>query len=615
MRCGGWIGFVGGLAAVMVFSGCGKETVSSKKAPPVVTKTGPSTVLLVTIDTLRADRVGCYGRSEAGTATIDDLAGEGVRFESAHTTAPLTLPAHSSILTGRTLPAHGVFNNGTFALPAAVPTLAESLQRANYATGAFVSSLVLARRYGLTRGFQTYDDDVPRLKEHKGLALHYEERAGQETAAAALKWLASQKGPAMVWVHFWEPHAPYVPPREFQNRFSDPYQGEVAAVDAALATLLGGIRGQNRGGNLLVVVVADHGEGLGDHGEPAHGVFLYRETMQVPLVIWGPALGIPAGVIEEPVSVADIAPTILDLLGLPPLNGADGLSLAPVLTGQGPLPARPGVFAESHLPRLEFNWSGLRALVGKKNKYIEAPVPELFDLEKDPHEEKNLAASRSDDVAAAQNTLMEEVRRAAASAPSGQAGQAISAEELERLQALGYAASGRRVESGKLVNPQGIDPKTKPAFIEKHDRAVTLTAGGKPEEAIEIFSGLLAEDPRNPSLLFQLGQAQILARRFQPAVATYSRLVSLDPKFGMAWYRLGVLLDNARDFPAAETAYRRAIDADPFALEPRKALASLQIQLGKTKEARENLEKILTLDPADHTSARELEKLSGKPGK
>lgn len=605
MRRVRWIASMAGLGLALLFSACGP----GKKAAPPAAKTGPSTVVVVTIDTLRADRVGCYGYEDAGTRMMDTLAEEGARFEAAQTTAPLTLPAHASILTGRTLPAHGVFNNGTFALPAGLPTLAEALEKARYATGAFVSSPVLARRYGLARGFAAYDDDIPRPERHAGLVVHYDERSGQQTAQAALKWLSAQKGPALAWVHLWEPHIPYAPPAEFKGRFSDPYQGEVAAADAALSALVSGVRAQGRDGNLLIVVVSDHGEGLGDHGEPTHGVFLYRETMQVPMLIWGPAHGIQPAVIEGPVSVADIAPTILDLLGLPPLDGADGLSLAPALTGKGKLAARPGVFAESHLPRLEFNWSGLRAFVGKDDKFIEAPMAELYDLHDDPKETRNLAAQRARETEAARAALLGELNRAEASAPTEQAGHAVSGQELERLAALGYAATGRRTESGPLVDPKKTDPKTRPGVIEQHDRAIGMISSGRPEEAIGILMSLAQEDPRNPSVLFQLGQAQILARRFQPALATFSRLVSLDPKFGLAWYRLGALLDNAGDFAAAETAYHRSIEADPFALEPRKALASLQLQLGKSKEARATLEQILTLDPADQSAARQLSKL------
>ncbi len=582
------------LAAALAAAGCAGGEGGARP------RTGPPTVLLVTVDTLRADRVGCYGRRDAGTPAIDALASDGVRFDAAQTTAPLTLPAHSSLLAGRTLPAHGVYDNGTFSLPPGIPVLAEAFEKAGWATGAFVSSPVLARRYGLSRGFVRYDDEIRKEQGQSGIVMFYDERPAAETVARALAWLNEQGDkPALLWVHLWEPHAPYAPPPAFAAAHpGDPYQGEVAAADAALAALVAGIEVAGRRGRLLVALAADHGEGLGDHGEQTHGVFLYRQTMQIPLVVSGPAWGVRSDtVVSEPVSLADVAPTLLELVGLPPLPGADGYSLAPVLTGKGTLPARPGVLAESHLPQLEFGWSGLRAIVRGDEKLIDAPHPELFDLAGDPGEATNLAESRAAETAAMREAATDLLRRARAGALEGGSAHSATSEELAQLQALGYAGSGRRAAGGRLIDPDAPDPKDRIGFLALHDRATELARTGRQGEAIALFEELERMEPRNPSLLFQHGQALIVTGRHDEAIAAFSRAVAVDPQFGMAWYRLGQLLDNRRDVAGAETAYRRAIEADPVALDPRKALAGLYASRGRFAEAADLLDEVLALDP------------------
>lgn len=596
------------LAVLLAATGCsgsggGSEAVTSRPELDV------PTVVVVTIDTLRADRLGCYGRAQAGTPAVDRLAAEGALLTRAQTTSPLTLPAHTSILTGRSLPAHGVINNGTFALPSGVPTLPEAFHEAGYATGAFLSSPVLARRYGLARGFDEYDDRIPRLRGKSGLVVHYPERSAVKTVARAVEWLMDQgTRPAFVWVHLWEPHAPYRPPAPFAERFGeDRYQGEVAAADAGLARLLEGIRTAGRGEKLLVAVTADHGEGLGAHGEPTHGVFLYQETMHVPLVIHGPAFGIEPRRIDAPASLADLAPTLLEVTGLGPLSGADGVSLAPLLAG-GDAPPR-AVFAESHLSQLEFGWSGLRAVVEGDTKMIQAPRPELYDLDQDPGEQQDLARAEPRRVEELTGVLDELVRRAAASAPDASSARSASEEDLEVLRSLGYAASGRGGAGRKLVEPDAVDPKDRAEFIKRHDEAVAMMRTGKLPEAIETLRQLAGQDPDNPSVLLQLGQAQIMAQRFDDALATFHRAVEVDPEFALAWYRLGQLEGHRKNYAGEEAAYRQAIAKDPFNIEARKALAGVLAQQKKIQAAIDTLEQARDLDPADPAIRAELEKL------
>lgn len=601
--------------AVIAAAGCGGgEGEGDRAAAPAEVIDAP-TVLLVTIDTLRADRVGAYGKENAGTPTLDALAEAGALFENAQATSPVTLPSHASVLTGRSLPAHGVFNNGTFALPEGVPTLATRLADAGYDTAAFVSAPVLAERYGLDAGFRHYDDEIPKPPPTRtGVVVHYEERSGQETARRALAWLAARgTAPAFVWVHIWEPHAPYIPPPEFAERFpNDRYQGEVAAADAAVARLLREIRAMGRGDQLLTIVTADHGEGLGEHGEPTHGIYLYQGTMRVPLVFHGPHYGIAERRIVEPASLSDIAPTVIEMLGVQPLPSIDGLSLAGAVRGDGVMPERRGVFAESHLPRLEFGWSGLRAMVTNDLvKIIEAPRPELYRLDEDPKEADDLAAENPERVEALRGALSFLLGSAEEHAEDLSSERAISEEELAQLRSLGYAASGRVSlgEDDDLVDDDLVDPKDRAEFIERYDEAIAMTTRGEPANALPLFERLGEIEPDNPSLLFHWGQAQIAAGRHDAAQETYRKLTKVDPSFGQAWYRLGQLLDAKGEHEGALAAYTRASQLDRFNVEPRKARASLLAQLGRVREAIEVLEEAKEIAPRDRAIQGELDKL------
>jgi arylsulfatase A-like enzyme len=571
------------------------------------------TVLLITVDTLRADRVGCYGREDAGTPRMDAAAARGALFEAAQTTAPLTLPGHASILTGRSVPAHGVLNNGTYALPEEIPTLAEAAQRAGFETGAFVSAQVVARRYGLDRGFELYDDHVPKpdMKDG-GMVVHYAERSGTETVARALTWIQSRGAdPVLAWVHLWEPHAPYEPPEPFASRFpQDDYQGEVAAVDAAIGELLDGVRRLGRSERLLTVITSDHGEGLGDHGEPTHGVFLYREVLRVPLIVEGPAWGIAPGRHEEPVSVADIAPTLVELLGLEALAGADGASLAPLLTAEGPAPERAGVFAESHLPRLEYGWSGLRAWVDREHKLVDAPRPELYVRDEDPAELNDVASRAPQVVAATRDRLEEALARGRAAAPEGSAAERdVNEEDLAQLRALGYVASGHAVGEGPLVDPGAADPKDRVHALAKFDEAVTMIRTSRAAEAIGILEELLEDDPDSPAILQQLGQAQIFADRRKAAERTFERLVEVAPEFDLAWFRLGQLRGAHGDLQGEKKAYERAIELNPHRVRTYKALAGVLIDQRKLRRAIDVLERARRIDPTDPGIRRDLERL------
>jgi arylsulfatase A-like enzyme len=577
------------------------------------------TVVMISVDTLRADRLGCYGKAEAGTPSLDRLAVSGARFTRAESAAVLTLPAHTSLLSGRTLPAHRVFNNGTFQVPASVPLVSESFRRAGYATGAFVSSPVLAQRYGLSRGFDRYDDQIARPSgAQKGLVVHYDERSGRETVTRALAWVEGLGSkPAFLWIHLWEPHAPYTPPSEFSARADgDRYQGEVAAADHAIGRLIDGLGTLGRRQRLLVSVTADHGEGLGDHHEPTHGLFLYRETMGIPWIIQGSDFAIQPRVIETPASIADIAPTVLELAGLPALTGADGVSFASLLRGQGAAPERAGVTGESHLPQIEFGWSGLRALVSPQGqRLIDSPAPELYDEASDPAAARDLAATRRSEVSALQRQLEALVAAASARAPSEDTAAAIDPEELARLQALGYAGTAQRRSDTPLIDRRGVHPRTRAEFVQKFDLASARTRENRHAEALALYAELERIEPTNPGLLLQHGQALILSERFELAEKKLRQALKVSPDYGLAWYRLGQLLDHTKRYEDAEAAYRQGIHVEPMLLDLRKALVGLLLDRGRSGEAIVELETLKELDPHDPAVTRDLERIWAKSKK
>jgi arylsulfatase A-like enzyme/tetratricopeptide (TPR) repeat protein len=444
-------------------------------------------VLLVTIDTLRADRLGCYGHAGAATPHLDGLAARGARFETAVAHAPLTTPSHASILTGLTPPRHGVRDNGR-ALVGGVPTLAEAFRAAGYATGAFVSAFPLDRRFGLDRGFDRYDDRLPHGDDPRRAS--YVERPGPATTAAALAWIDGQPAgrPWFVWVHYFEPHSPYDPPEPFRARLTGrPYDGEVAAVDAEVGALVERAQRRSPGRPPIVLVTGDHGESLGEHGEETHGVFVYDATLRVPLILAGP--GVPVVVVSGGAARGvDVAPTLMDLAGLLPPATIDGRSLRPALAG-GTVPDEPA-YGESLFTHLNLGWAPLRAWRRGRFKLVDAPRPELYDLSADPREAHDVAAAHPEVV----DTLRRELGAALAAAERTKTSPGPTTpypdrDTAARLAALGYLGAGGAAGAGT----SGRDPKDGIALVNRLERAIAA-ARTRPEWAARELQALLAED-------------------------------------------------------------------------------------------------------------------------
>jgi arylsulfatase A-like enzyme/Tfp pilus assembly protein PilF len=606
-------------------------------------------VLLVTIDTLRADHLGCYGDGRAATPTLDALAARGVRFATAVVHVPLTTPSHASILTGRTPLRHGVRDNGDFVLPESVPTVAEAFAKAGYRTAAFVSGFPLDRRFGLARGFETYDDHLPHGGDPRRSA--YVERRADATTGAALRWLDGAAEPWFAWVHYFDPHAPYEPPAPFAERFADrPYDGEIAFVDAQLGALLR--RLEPRLDHTLVVATADHGESLGEHGEESHGVFLYDATLRVPLIVAGP--GLPRGRLASPVARGiDVAPTLLGRAGLPMLPGVEGRSLEPALRGEAMSDAP--AYAESLYARLRLGWAPLYAWRTATLKLIEAPRPELYALDADAAERTDRAAERRETVEA----LRGELRAALATEPPA-AAAAHSAEAAERLRALGYIGAG----SASPAHPTLRDPKDGIALLLRLERAIAETrirpaaaarelgavlsadpgitlakryralalsaagdhkaviqevrelekrgeatfddllllaeserSSGRPDEAIAVLERAERLQPRSPETGLLRARCLTAAQRADDAAAEYERVLRLSPDHSEALRGLADLALARGDLASAGNDYQRILSADAGDVGALVKLAVIHVRSGHLEEAPPLFEQALARDP------------------
>lgn len=408
----------------------------------------PDNVVIVTLDTTRADRLSAYGYMNATTPHLDRLAAEGVVFNQAQSVAPLTLPAHASLFTGLLPPAHGVRDNAGEALAANQTTLAEILRAHGFRTGAFVGSIVLEPKRGLAQGFDVYDSVA---SPGAGLPLERRQRRAEEVIDRATAWLSASAGERfLLWAHLYDPHRPYDPPEPFRS-ISDPYLGEIAYADSQLGRLVGALEARGLLDRTLLVVAGDHGESLGDHGERDHGIFVYESVVRVPLIVRAPGLR-PARVAEV-VRLTDILPTVLETLGIPEIQAVDGVSLSGLMRGTA---RNLGLeaYAESLYPQ-RFGWSALHAIREERFKFIDAPRPELYDLERDPFEQRNIYDERPV-LARALRERLTAIRARHSADPAPQA-TGVSAELRESLAALGYVASTPRPAIGG--SDSLLDPK------------------------------------------------------------------------------------------------------------------------------------------------------------
>lgn len=548
----------------------------------------PLNLLLITIDTLRADHLGSYGKSDASTPAMDRLAKEGVLFEQASTCVPLTLPSHASILTG-TYPAfHGAHNNGTYRLDDAAVTLAETLRERGYRTGAVIGAFPLASRFGVAQGFDTYDDTLPPERERQ---MGYRQRPADEVSRAGLQWLEAAGGtPFFLWLHYFDPHIPYVPPEPFAARFRDrPYDGEVAFVDEQVGRVLERVRRPDLAASTLVVVMSDHGEGLGDHGEWTHGVFLYESTLRIPLLMALPGV-LPAGRrVAAPVRSIDVLPTVLDLLRVPIIGDVQGESLRPLYEGRA-APQRV-VLSETKAPRENYAWSDLAAIREGSLKFIRAPRPELYDLSADPGETGNLYATRSDDASRLADDLRGRLAVVTRRAPDGGGPQEPDAETRERLASLGYISSPGPVAGAPLP-----DPKDRIAVLDLLDQGLAFATDGRLEEAIATYTRALAADPGNLTVFERRGNARLKAKDYRGAGQDYGKVLASYPDRLESLQNMGSALYAQGDLEGAEARYERVLALAPDSPKTLASLGILRQRQGRPEEAREFFERATALE-------------------
>lgn len=573
----------------------------------------PINVLLISVDTLRADRLGAYGATSVETPAIDGLARAGVRFENAYSPVPLTLPAHWTVLSGVEPWRHGVVDNGMISMdPPAL--LAERFKLQGYDTAGFVSAFVLHRTFGLSRGFAMYDDG-PAGDAALDQTFHGVGRA-DERVDKALRWLSRERRqPFFLWLHLYDPHAPYEPPEGFRARYEGrPYDGEVAFVDTQVARILAAIQRSGASERTLVVLLSDHGESLGEHGERTHGVLLYDSTLRVPLIFQLPGTLSAGEVRRDAVSLADVAPTIAKLVGLPPADNVDGRDLF----GPDRSPRRMGAISE--YPRRKLGWANLIAVREAGWKYILAPRPELFDFALDPREER----SRIQDQPARAAAMARATAEIGSALEAGMARSSTAEpapEDQARLSALGYV-SGSRTSSGPAPDPKDViatmndldeayqrmaegrfgeaesslrrlsSQRALPQGPVLEARARLARLRGRDAEAEGIYLRVVARDPQDASALAQLVVIARQQGRHDIAIERAHRLVSLAPADGGASRLLGEVLLAAGQAAEAEAEWRRGLARAPEAGWLRLSLARLLMSSDRSAEARRELRRI-----------------------
>jgi choline-sulfatase len=532
----------------------------------------PPDVLLVTIDTLRADRLGSYGYRLARTPVLDRLAAEGVRFADATAHAPLTYPSHVGIMTGRYPANFGVRLNGMSPLPEAATTIAEALKKGGYRTAAVIGSMILERGYGLDQGFDVYDDRIA-VRPAETMALAELQRSATEVTAAAIAWLKNvqavqpgQRGsPYFLWAHYYDPHLPYSAPAKFSAAAPGrPYDAEIAYVDAELGILLNAIDRRRT----VIIVTADHGESLGDHGESDHGFFLYDATLHVPLIVAGPAggSGPPGGqmvtsrVVREQVRSIDIVPTIAAMAGIRSDAPYDGESLIALMEG-GSRKDVPVSFAESWYPRLHFGWSELRSARVGEWKYIAAPKPELYDLRNDRGEAQNRVNDRGAVAArlAAEIGRLSKLGAKESDAPPSQPDQAT----VERLRALGYVGTFAPVTAGSSTeNPLDRIADYR-AYRDLFNRALGLLAQKRPAAAAAVLQRLVKTNVRAFEAHLYLGNAYAAQSKSEAALGEYEVASMLNPSLASPDFEAAKVLSARGDHQAAIERCRAGLRKDP----------------------------------------------------
>jgi choline-sulfatase len=618
----------GVLAAVaLLVAAAGAVWMSSRRAHPLLEARSCSgcNVLLITIDTLRVDRVGAFGGPVGLTPNLDRLASEGLRLTRAYSAVPLTLPSHASILTATSPPVHGLRANGLFRLGPSLPTLAGVLKAAGYRTGAFVGSFVLDARFGLNRGFDEYDDRYG--EKHAGDPAEGAERRGEDVAKPALAWINQQSAIGnlqwFAWVHLYDPHEPYRAPEPYASQH-EPYDAEVAYADAIVGRLLAGLPARVLE-RTLILVAADHGESLGEHGERTHGVFTYDVTMRVPWIIWSGHRRAP-GSSDALVRLIDLAPTTLDLVGVGSPPEFEGRSIVPAVSGRAS--ETPAGYLEAMDANLTRNWAPLTGVVTRTHKLIELPMPELYDLSVDPKETTNLF-SREPERARTLSALLRDMSAGFHTRAAAAEKTTLNAEARQRLQALGYVASS--ADTAGHAYTDADDPKALIGPSNDLQRAITAFNGGTRAPAMDVVRAIMLQHPRfttaygmlasmqrqtgdlrgaiatledaarrgiaDQSVLVVLAGYLVEAGATDKAIALLEAVVAAHPDYAEAYNSLGVASMRTGRHDRARAAFRKVLERDPTSAKAYENLGADELAAGELAAAVADLQRALELDP------------------
>ena len=570
--------------------------------PSSAAQGNPSNVVVITIDTLRADHLGCYGYRAIETPNLDALALSAARFTHAFTPVPITLPAHTALFTGSFPMATGVHDFSGNKVPASVVTLAKVLHDHGYSTAAFLGAAVLDSRFGLNQGFDTYFDhfDLARLDE---TSLDMVKRTGDQVVDNAIEWLkANPRRPFFLWVHLYDAHYPYTPPEPYATRYHGrPYDGEIAFDDAQVGRLIALLKELGVYDSAILVVTGDHGEGLGEHGEKTHGFFVYNSTLHVPLLVRVPGVG--ARQVAKEVSLVDVMPTVLQALQLPIPSSVQGRSLLSDILGK-PSPSASNLYAETYLPLLHFHWSQLRALQSDGLKYIEAPRPELYDTRVDPNETKNLLPGKQALSHEMRDRLLTLERRyTPASAGGAKETEPTDPALADRLRSLGYVA----ISGGSFSDSSGKtlpDPKDR---VQVYDLFSEAMADGQHKRYTESLEKLHRAEQVEPSSL-PIRYLQALdyyrLKDYPQAIDRFKAAIELDPKFAMATYYLGLAQLQTGDLSGAAASFQRTLELDSTNFTAAYDLGALEVKQKHLQEGMRHFEQAVQINP-DYAPAYE----------
>lgn len=569
-------------------------------------------VVIITFDTTRADRLGTYGFALAHTPTVDRLAAEGVRFDNAEATAPITAVSHSSIMTGLLPPAHGVRDNGSFALSEDAVTLAERFKQAGYETRAFVSAVVLSKRYGIDQGFDSYDDDLWSESEPKLFMIR--DRPARETIDRALNWhdartTETNDKPFFLWVHLFDPHEPHNPPSWTLLFSASPYDAEIASADRELGRLVDALRDSGELDNTVFVFTADHGESLGEHNEKTHAIFVYRSTTRVPLIVRYPPRFPEGKAYAGPVSIVDIAPTVLQLAHLPGAEQTQGIDLTPLARGDS-APLDRAQYSESKLSELGFGMAPLYAIRKNGFTFIRAPKPELYDLTDDPGETRNLFSepgylSKADALDIELESMMQDSAKRALTSQSNP----MSQETMQMLQSLGYLQG-----ENDRISADGIDPKDGILLYNALEEARHAAQKHNWNQAEKLLKKILADNPKHFSARSVLALVEFKRGRLEEARDQYLALLAQDPSQFRLYAMLGQIALAQGELDEADRNNHEALRMAPQFVEAMAQLGLVALVRGNEAEAQRWYEKALAIDDSFPTLYRRMADLQFERG-